>query len=326
MHENTMKTKNVCITGAAGNIAYSLIFRILSKLPFNSTDKINLKLLDIASSQKALTGLKFEIEDCAFSALDNITITDNAEKAFNDTDYIIMVGAKPRSKGMERSDLILDNANIFKSQAEIIDSSCHQSTKIIVVGNPANTNALILNHNTPSIPNSNITSLMKLDHNRGKSILSSKLGVKVEQIKNMMIWGNHSTTQVPDLYNCNVDSVPISIEDDWVHESFIPKVQKRGGEIIEYRGLSSAASAASAIYDHIDILENGSNDWEAMGIMTKGEYDITSDLMFSLPVEIHNSDINVIDNVSINSSLINLIKKSEDELLKERDIVRQYLP
>tara|TARA_Y100000768_G_scaffold283659_1_gene218264 strand:- start:1217 stop:2182 length:966 start_codon:yes stop_codon:yes gene_type:complete len=321
-----MIIKKVCITGAAGNIAYSLIFRILSKLPLTNTDKINLNLLDITPSQKALIGLKFEIEDCAFQTLNDIAITDNAEKAFEDTDYIIMVGAKPRSKGMERSDLILDNANIFKSQAELINHSCNKSTKIIVVGNPANTNALILNHNTPSIPDSNITSLMKLDHNRAKSILSSKLEKKVEQIRNMTIWGNHSTTQVPDLYNCNIDSVPIDIDDDWVHENFIPKVQKRGGEIIEFRGLSSAASAASAIYDHINVLENGSNDWEAIGIMTSGEYDITPNLMFSLPVEINNSNINVINDINVNPSLINLIKKSEDELLKERDIVRQYLP
>tara|TARA_B100001113_G_scaffold212284_1_gene174163 strand:+ start:24039 stop:25004 length:966 start_codon:yes stop_codon:yes gene_type:complete len=321
-----MIVKNVCITGAAGNIAYSLIFRVLSKLPLNKIDKINLRLLDITPAQKALTGLKFEIEDCAFSTLNDITITDAAEKAFEDADYIIMVGAKPRSKGMERSDLILENANIFKSQAEIINCSCSNLTKIIVVGNPANTNALILNHNTPSIPNSNITSLMKLDHNRAKSILSSKLGEKVEQIKNITIWGNHSTTQVPDVYNCNVNSVPINIDDNWIHKTFIPKVQKRGGEIIEYRGLSSAASAASAIYDHINILENGSNDWEAIGIMTNGEYKITPDLMFSLPVTVDSGTINVLDNININSSLTNLIKKSEEELLKERDIVKQYLP
>tara|TARA_Y100000768_G_C23918393_1_gene653562 strand:+ start:120 stop:1085 length:966 start_codon:yes stop_codon:yes gene_type:complete len=321
-----MIIKNVCITGAAGNIAYSLIFRILSSLPFNKVDKINLSLLDITPSQKALTGLKFEIEDCAFISLNNIAITDNAEKAFEGSDYIVMVGAKPRSKGMERSDLILDNANIFKTQAELINNSCSQSTKIIVIGNPANTNALILNYNTPSIPNSNITSLMKLDQNRAKSILSSKLERKVDEIKNMVIWGNHSTTQVPDLYNCNVNSVPISIDDNWIHNNFIPKVQKRGGEIIEYRGLSSAASAASAIYDHIHTLENGSDDWDALGIMTSGEYDITPDLMFSLPVEINNGIINVIKNININPSLINLIKKSEEELLKERDIVSQYLP
>ena len=242
-----MTIKNVAITGAAGNIAYSLIFRILSNLPFNNTDKINLNLLDIPSSQKSLLGLKYEIEDCAFESLNSILITDSPEVAFEDTDFIFMVGAKHRSKGMERSDLILDNASIFKSQGEIINKACSKSTKIIVVGNPANTNALILNYNTPNLPNENITSLMKLDHNRAKSILSGKLNEKVENIKNMVIWGNHSTTQVPDLYNCHVNNKRVDIQQSWIHETFIPKVQKRGGEIIEYRGLSSAASAASAI-------------------------------------------------------------------------------
>ncbi len=321
-----MAIKNVSITGAAGNIAYSLIFRILSKLPFNGTDKINLRLLDIPQSQKSLTGLKFEIEDCAFSSLNSVVITDDASVAFEDADYIIMVGAKPRSKGMERSDLILDNASIFKTQAEIINNVCSDKTKIIVVGNPANTNALILNYNTPSIPNKNITSLMKLDQNRAKSILASKLNEKVEDVKNMIIWGNHSTTQVPDLYNCTINSSKINIDETWIQETFIPKVQKRGGEIIEYRGLSSAASAASAIYDHVNVLDNGSNDWEALGIMSTGEYNITSGLMFSLPVKVTDGSYSVIDNITIDSRLKNLIKLTEDELLKERDIVKQYLP
>ena len=321
-----MKIKNVCITGAAGNISYSLIFRLLSKLPFINTDKINLSLLDISESQKALTGLKYEIEDCAFSTLNKITITDDAEEAFSDSDYIIMVGAKPRSKGMERSDLILDNANIFRLQADIINGTCNASTKVIIVGNPANTNALIMNYNTPDIPNSNVTSLMKLDHNRAKSILASHIGKKVESLMGMVIWGNHSTTQVPDLYNCSIDSASIDIDHEWIHNAFIPKVQKRGGEIIEYRGLSSAASAASAIYDHISIIENGSTDWEAIGIMTSGEYDITPDLMFSLPVKANNGTLSVIENIKIHTSLRDLIKKSEEELLKERDIVKQYLP
>ena len=201
-----MAIKNISITGAAGNIAYSLIFRILSNLPFKATDKINLRLLDIPESQKSLEGLKFEIEDCAFESLNDLVTTDNTELAFSDADYILMVGAKPRSKGMERSDLILDNAHIFKSQAEIINDVCSKKTNIIVVGNPANTNALIINHNTPNIPNTNITSLMKLDHNRAKSILATKLNEKVEDIENIVIWGNHSTTQVPDLYNCKVSS------------------------------------------------------------------------------------------------------------------------
>lgn len=321
-----MSIKNISITGAAGNIAYSLIFRILSKLPFKETDKINLTLLDIQPSQKSLTGLRFEIEDCAFITLNQIITTDNAEVAFKNADYIIMVGAKPRSKGMERSDLILDNAGIFRSQAEIINNVCSSSTKIIVVGNPANTNALILNYNTPNIPNQNITSLMKLDQNRAKSILASKLDKKVEDIHKMIIWGNHSTTQVPDLYSCKINSSDIDIDETWIHDSFIPKVQKRGGEIINFRGLSSAASAASAIYDHINILENGSNEWESLGIMTSGEYGITAGLMFSLPLSVSENSFKVINGVNINPNLVDLIKLSEAELLKERDIVNKYLP
>ena len=226
---------------------------------------------------------------------------------------------------MERSDLILDNANIFKSQAEIINDVCSDKTKVIVVGNPANTNALILNHNTPNIPNINITSLMKLDHNRAKSILAHKLSERVENITGMTIWGNHSTTQVPDLYNCRINSNTVSMDHAWVHETFIPRVQK-GEEIIEYRGLSSAASAASAIYDHINILENGSDDCEAIGVMSSGEYNIASNLMFSFPMNITRESYSIIENVKIDSSLAELIKISEAELIKERDIVRQYLP
>ena len=321
-----MTIKNISITGAAGNIAYSLIFRILSNLPFRHTNKVNLNLLDVPSSQKSLLGLKYEVEDCAFESLNKILITDSAEVAFDNTDYIIMVGAKPRSKGMERSDLILDNAGIFKSQAEIINEVCSEDTKIIVVGNPANTNALILNYNTPNISSKNITSLMKLDHNRAKSILSDKLNEKVENIKNMIIWGNHSTTQVPDLYNCHVNNEIVNLDHTWIHDTFIPKVQKRGGEIIEYRGLSSAASAASAIYDHINVLENGSNDTEAIGILSSGEYDISPGLMFSLPLNVSSSAYSVKEDIDIEPSIAKLIKASESELKKERDIVKQFLP
>lgn len=322
-----MATKNIAITGAAGNIAYSLVFRILSKPPFNSSDKINLRLLDITPSVKSLTGLKYEIEDSAFNTLNNLLVTDNPEEAFVDADYILMVGAKPRSKGMERSDLILDNANIFHTQAKIINEVSSTNTRVIVVGNPANTNALILNSNTPNIPNENITSLMKLDQNRAKSILASKLNQHVSSIKQMIIWGNHSTTQVPDLFHCTVNSKKLNIEDeDWISDIFIPKVQKRGGEIIEYRGLSSAASAASAIYDHLVTLENGSDDWEALGIMSEGQYDIKKDIMFSFPVNVSSKEYEVIENINIHSSLSKLIKQTEDELVKERDIVKDYLP
>ena len=321
-----MVTKNITITGAAGNIAYSLIFRILSNPPFKDTDKINFRLLDISQSQKSLMGLKYEIEDCAFESLENLLITDDPELAFTDADYILMVGAKPRSKGMERSDLILDNAEIFRSQAQIVNDVCSKKTKIVIVGNPANTNALIMNYNTPKIPNENITSLMKLDQNRAKSILATKLDERVENIKNMVIWGNHSTTQVPDLYNCVIPSKEISLEHSWIHDTFIPRVQKRGGEIIEFRGLSSAASAASAIYDHIYVLEFGSDDCEALGVLSTGEYNISPNLMFSFPLTINDGTYTVIDNIDINDSLIALIKQTEEELLKEREIVKKYLP
>ena len=321
-----MVTKNITITGAAGNIAYSLIFRILSNPPFKDTDKISIRLLDISQSQKSLMGLKYEIEDCAFESLENLLITDDPELAFTDADYILMVGAKPRSKGMERSDLILDNAEIFRSQAQIVNDVCSKKTKIVIVGNPANTNALIMNYNTPKIPNENITSLMKLDQNRAKSILATKLDERVENIKNMVIWGNHSTTQVPDLYNCVIPSKEISLEHSWIHDTFIPRVQKRGGEIIEFRGLSSAASAASAIYDHIYVLEFGSDDCEALGVLSTGEYNISPDLMFSFPLTINDGTFTVIDNLDINDSLIALIKQTEEELLKEREIVKKYLP
>ena len=321
-----MVTKNITITGAAGNIAYSLIFRILSNPPFKDTDKINIRLLDISQSQKSLMGLKYEIEDCAFESLENLLITDDPELAFTDADYILMVGAKPRSKGMERSDLILDNAEIFRSQAQIVNEVCSKKTKIVIVGNPANTNALIMNYNTPKIPNENITSLMKLDQNRAKSILATKLDERVENIKNMVIWGNHSTTQVPDLYNCVIPSKEISLDHSWIYDTFIPRVQKRGGEIIEYRGLSSAASAASAIYDHIYVLEFGSDDCEALGVLSTGEYNISPNLMFSFPLTINDGTYTVIDNIDINDSLIALIKQTEEELLKERDIVKKYLP
>ena len=201
-----------------------------------------------------------------------------------------------------------------------------KKTNIIVVGNPANTNALIINHNTPNIPNRNITSLMKLDHNRARSILAAKLNEKVEDIENIVIWGNHSTTQVPDLYNCKVSSKEINLDQSCIHETFIPRVQKRGGEIIEFRGLSSAASAASAIYDHINVLENGSADWEALGVLSSGEYNITPDIMFSFPVVVHGGSYNIKDDVNIHQSLSESLKVTEEELIKEREIVKKYLP
>ena len=323
-----MKKQIITITGAAGNIAYSLIFRILAGSIFDQDTKIQLNLLDISSALPILMGVKLEIEDCAFRQLDSVIITDKPEEAFADSDYILLVGAKPRSKGMQRADLLLDNANIFKAQGNIINENAKTTTKIIVVGNPANTNALIIEKNTKNIPTENISSLMRLDQNRAKSILSVKTDCRVEQISQLIVWGNHSATQYPDINNAlinNNNEKILSLNDQWISDEFIPRVQNRGAEIIEHRGKSSAASAASAIYDHVYALVNGSSDWESMGIMSSNPYDIDDQIFFSYPLNIVNDEIKIIDTVDLSETSIKYIKNTEKELISERDIIKDLL-
>jgi len=318
----------VTITGAAGNIAYSLIFRILSGTIFPNDTKIQLNLLDITEALSILKGIKYEIEDCAFNNLDSILITDNPEKAFADADFVLLVGAKPRSKGMQRADLLLDNANIFQYQAKIIDNFAKSSAKIIIVGNPANTNALIIQHHTKKISSENITSLMRLDQNRAKSILGSKVNKPVESIKQLVVWGNHSATQFPDISNTlisNENSFIKSLDPNWIDDVFIPRVQNRGAEIIEHRGKSSAASAASAIYDHLHALVNGSNDWESMGVISDNSYGINNEIFFSFPLNITDSSFSIINNLVTSEAANNYIKKSEAELISESDIIKDIL-
>tara|TARA_B100001769_G_scaffold225961_1_gene187194 strand:- start:988 stop:1959 length:972 start_codon:yes stop_codon:yes gene_type:complete len=323
-----VKKKIITITGAAGNIAYSLIFRILSGDIFERNTKIQLNLLDITTALPILLGVKLEIEDCAFTQLDDVIITDDPEIAFADSDFVLLVGAKPRTKGMQRADLLLDNASIFQKQAKIINDKAKNSTKIIVVGNPANTNALIIQKNAKNIESKNISSLMRLDQNRAKSILSTKTNCKVENIQQLIVWGNHSATQYPDISNCTINNSNdhiLSLDPCWISDEFIPRVQNRGAEIIEHRGKSSAASAASAIYDHLNTIVNGSSDWESMGIMTENKYDIDDEIFFSYPLSINKDKINIIDNIELNTSSIEYIKKSEKELLSERDIIKDLL-
>ena len=323
-----MKKKIITITGAAGNIAYSLIFRILSGDIFERNTKIQLNLLDITTALPILLGVKLEIEDCAFTQLDDVIITDDPEIAFADSDFVLLVGAKPRTKGMQRADLLLDNASIFQKQAKIINEKAKNSTRIIVVGNPANTNALIIQKNAKNIESKNISSLMRLDQNRAKSILSTKTNCKVENIQQLIVWGNHSATQYPDISNCTINNSNdhiLSLDPCWISDEFIPRVQNRGAEIIEHRGKSSAASAASAIYDHLNTIVNGSSDWESMGIMTENKYDIDDEIFFSYPLSINKDKINIIDNIELNTSSIEYIKKSEKELLSERDIIKDLL-
>ncbi len=323
-----MKKKIITITGAAGNIAYSLIFRLLSGQIFPNNTKIQLNLLDIPESSKILKGVKYEIEDCAFESLDSIVTTDSMEVAFGDSDYILLVGAKPRIKGMQRSDLLLDNANIFKSQGVAINKHCKDSAKIIVVGNPANTNALIVSHHTPKIPPENITSLMRLDQNRAKSIFASKINVSVPSISRLIVWGNHSATQFPDINNVQVeglDNLDNKYSNDWVRDDFIPRVQNRGAEIIDYRGKSSAASAASAVYDHLNCIINGSDDWESMGVLTTNTYNISSEIFYSFPLSVNTKNYKVIENLEISELSYSYLKTSEKELINERDIIKDLL-
>ncbi len=322
-----MNKKIVTITGAAGNIAYSLIFRILSNNVFDEKTKIQLNLLDIEEALPALKGIKYEIEDCAFTSLDSIKITDNAETAFADSDYIILVGAKPRSEGMQRADLLLDNANIFKEQALVINAVAKKSTKIIVVGNPANTNALIVQNYTKRVSSENITSLMRLDQNRAKSILSAKINCSVDSIRKLVVWGNHSATQFPDISHTLIsgdNAFLDSLDSKWIYDDFIPRVQNRGAEIIKQRGKSSAASAASAIYDHLNTLVNGSDDWQSMGIMSDNSFDINNEIFFSYPLNITNK-IQIINDIDINKGSMEYIRKSEKELISERDIIKDLL-
>lgn len=323
-----MKKRIITITGAAGNIAYSLIFRILSGNIFPATEKIQINLLDITEALPILKGVKYEIEDCAFPNLENIITTDNAELAFTNSDYILLVGAKPRFKGMQRADLLLDNANIFQKHAKIINNCVGKDTKIIVVGNPANTNALIVQNFAHNLPPENITSLMKLDQNRAKSILSNKLGKSVKEISQLVVWGNHSATQFPDINHVLVSNTHDSIstlDNSWISDVFIPRVQKRGAEIIEHRGKSSAASAASAIYDHLNILVNGSKDWESMGIIRTNTYEISDGIFFSFPLKVSSSNVSIIDGLDISDSSMHYIKATEKELLVERDIIKDIL-
>ena len=318
----------VTITGAAGNIAYSLIFRILSGKIFPSDTKIQVNLLDITEALPILKGVKYDIEDCAFESLSSILITDKAEEAFIDADFILLMGAKPRTQGMQRADLLLDNAHIFKNQGITINKCVKKETKIIVIGNPANTNALIIQNFASNIPSENITSLMRLDQNRAKSVLSSKLNNDVESITKLIVWGNHSATQYPDLSYALVDNRRESIEnldDKWIENNFIPRVQNRGAEIIEYRGKSSAASAASAIYDHLNVLVNNSNDWQSMGIISDNSYNISNEIFFSFPLQLSNSKINIINNLEVSEKSSAYLKNTEKELLSERDIIKDIL-
>jgi len=322
-------SKTVTITGAAGQIGYQLAFRIASGQLLGANQKINLNLLEITPALNALKGVAMELEDCAFDTLDKIGVSDNPNEAFKDSDYAFLVGAKPRGPGMERSDLLQENAKIFSAQGKAINDGASRDIKVLVVGNPANTNALIAMSNAPDIDRDAFTAMMRLDHNRALARLASKLNCHSSEITNMTIWGNHSTTQYPDISNLklNGNNVSNSLDKDWVKKEFIPRVQNRGAEIIKARGLSSAASASSAAIDHMRdwALGTKTDDWVSMAIPSDGSYGISEGIIYSFPVTCQNGVYSIIQNLEIDAFSKESMEISEKELLDEKAAIEHLL-
>jgi len=270
------KAVRVAITGAAGNIGYAAAFRVAAGNMLGADQPIILQLIEIPPALDALKGVEMELRDCAFPLLHDIICTADVNQGFGDVDYVLSIGSKPRTKGMERADLLSENGKIFGPQGKAINDNASKDVKVLVVGNPANTNALIACNNAPDLDPSQFTSMMRLDHNRAISQLASKTGAQVTDINKMVVWGNHSLSQFPDISHCTVSGKDAKslVDDAWYKNEFMPKVQKRGAEIISARGASSAASAASAAIDHMRDWVSGTSDWVSMGMVSKGDYGI----------------------------------------------------
>lgn len=319
----------VTLTGAAGNIGYALVFRIASGQMLGGDQPIILRLLEIPQGLKALSGVVMELEDCALPLLHDVVLTDDPAIGFRGSNYALLVGSKPRSKGMERKDLIAENARIFSAQGKAINEYASRDVKVLVVGNPANTNALITAANAPDIDPRNFTGMMRLDHNRAKAQLAHKTGQLVVDIRRMIVWGNHSITQYPDLSHCLVNGKPAYelVTRDWAIDHFIPTIQRRGSAIIEARGASSAASAADAVIDHMHNWISGTNegDWVSMAVPSDGSYGIEDGLMFSFPVTCQEGNYKIVQNLELDEFSQKKLKLTEEELIQERSVVETML-
>src|SRR5690554_1596747 len=319
----------VTVTGAAGQICYALLFRIASGAMLGNDQPVILQLLDITPAMEALKGVAMELDDCAFPLLQGIVCTDDPNIAFKDTDYALLVGARPRGPGMERKDLLEANSAIFSVQGKAIDQHASKNIKVLVVGNPANTNALITQRNAPSIDPRNFTAMTRLDHNRGITQLAQKLGKTVNDVQQMTIWGNHSATQYPDLFNAKVGGKTAIdlIDQAWYENDYIPTVQQRGAAIIKARGASSAASAANAAIDHMRTwaLGTGGNDWVSMAVYSDGSYGIEKGLIYSFPCRCNNGDWEIVQDLTIGEFSQQRMKATETELIEERDAVQHLL-
>jgi len=317
----------IAVTGAAGQISYALLFRLAAGNLLGPEQPIVLQLLEITPALNALQGVRMELDDCAFPLLQDIICTDDAADAFRDVDYAFLVGAKPRGPGMERGDLLAENGGIFAPQGKALNEHAKRDVRVLVVGNPANTNALIAMRNAPDLDPRRFTAMMRLDHNRSISQLSAKTGCAVTTIEKMAVWGNHSATQYPDISHAQVDGQPAAslVDEQWVRGTFIPTVQKRGAAIIEARGASSAASAASAAIDHMRDWALGSKGWVSMGIPSDGSYGIGEGIIYSYPVVCENGDYSIVQGLDVDAFSREKMDATEAELRAERGSVEHLL-
>jgi malate dehydrogenase len=319
----------VSITGAAGQIGYQLAFRIASGQMLGSDQPVVLQLLEIPPAMDALRGVAMELEDCAFPTLTGLVLSDQPAEAFADADAALLVGAKPRGPGMERKDLLLGNAQIFSAQGKALNAVASRDVKVLVVGNPANTNALIARSNAPDLDPRNFTAMTRLDHNRAMAQLSARSGSHVNDIKRMIIWGNHSATQYPDIRHATIRGAAATdlIDQEWYRNTFIPTVQQRGAAIIKARGASSAASAASAAIDHMGDWITGSahDDWVSMGVASDGSYGIAEGVVYSFPVTCTDGQFEIVKGLPVDDFSQDKMAATDRELREERDGVAELL-
>ncbi|WP_319586684.1 malate dehydrogenase [uncultured Desulfobulbus sp.] len=319
----------VAVTGAAGQISYSLIFRIASGSMLGPDQPVILQLLEIPPAMGALQGVLMELNDCAFPLVAGVIATDDPNVAFKDIDFGLLVGSRPRGPGMERSDLLNANGAIFTVQGKALSDNAKPTVKILVVGNPANTNALICMKNAPKLNPRNVTAMMRLDHNRAMSQIAEKTGTHSTKVEKVVVWGNHSATQYPDISYATADGKAVKslVSDEWNKSDFIPTVQQRGAAIIKARGASSAASAASAAVDHMRTWALGSNgQWVSMGVFSKGNpYGVDQDLIFAFPITCENGDWKIVEGLEISDYSREMIKKTEAELQGERAAVADHV-
>ena len=318
----------VTITGAAGQIGYALLFRVASGAMLGNDQPVILQLLEITPALDAVKGVVMELDDCAFPLLQDVVYTDDANVAFKDTDYALLVGSRPRGPGMERKDLLEANAAIFSVQGKALNDNASRDVKVLVVGNPANTNALIAQRNAPDLNARNFTAMTRLDHNRAMAQLAAKAGKHVSEVDGLCIWGNHSATQYPDIHRASVagEGAMSMIDMGWYTADFIPTVQQRGAAIIEARGASSAASAANAAIDHMRDWALGTDSVVSMGVYSDGSYGVAEGLIYSFPVTCQGGDWSIVQGVEVNGFSQEKMDATETELAEERDAVANLLP